>query len=186
MIKTIACVVFLATAARGHELEENRATFVLRDRTHLSATFFLSLPEALWQALAPQRPFAAFLLTASGMKPEEFATQLRRAQSRFETATRVYAGTREAALGNWTWPDAVAVQALLQRRVMQAIADPAAHTHEPPAEVRADLVAPQEIFSVRVQFPEEWRKVLVVWFRPGQQWVEGKSVSAEMRFGGGL
>ncbi len=186
-MKTVICLLglFAATAA-AHELEENRATLILRDRSHLSVTFYLSYPEVLWRTLAPERPFAAFLFTWSGMSASDLEKELRRAQARFESSTHMIVGGREVALSRWTWPDIANVQTLLQRRIAQMIADPGAHTHEAPVEVHADLVAPQEIVAVRAQLPEEWQTVLVVWFRPGQQWVEGKAVSAEMRFPPGL
>ena len=95
-----------ACPAAAHELQENRATLVLRDRTHVSVTLYVAYAEALQLALAPQRPLAAFLLVYSAMKPEDLQRELLRAQSRFESTTRLYgpAGA-EVTLTNWRWPD---------------------------------------------------------------------------------
>jgi len=65
---------------------------------------------------------------------------------------------------------------------MQATVDPAAHFHEPPVEIHADANSAQEITSVKVRFPEEFQKVLVVSFRPNQVWVDTKSLSPDIRF----
>jgi hypothetical protein len=181
-LKKIALGLLLAACAAGHELQDNRATLVLRDRTHLSVTLYLSYPEALHQALAPQRQFLAFLLIYSEMKTELLQKELLRAQARFQSTTHLYLPDKETSLVNWVWPDAKAVQSMLQRRVMQAMVDPDAHAHEAPVEVHADANAALEIQSVRVQFPLEWQRVLVVWYRPSQQWVEGATLSPAMKF----
>jgi hypothetical protein len=169
--------------ASAHELQENRATLVLRERNHVAVTLYISYTEALYQALAPQRPYAAFLLVYSAMKPEELQKQLLRAQARFESATRMYSASgKEIKLGNWAWPDVKQVQAILQQRVIQAMVDPNAHSHEAPLEIHADANASEVLASVKVRFPEEFQKVLVVSFRPNQQWVDGKALSPEIRF----
>ena len=179
----IAAALLLLHSAGAHELQENRATLVLRDHTHLSVTLFIGYADALHLALAPQRPLQEFLLVYSAMKAEQLQTELGRAQARFEAGTHVYvaAGT-EAPLTNWTWPDAKQVQALLQQRAMAAMVDPAGHLHDSPVEIHADANAAQEVASVRVQFPEEFQKVLVVAFRPTQVWVESKAVSPAIKF----
>jgi hypothetical protein len=57
---------------------------------------------------------------------------------------------------------------MLQRRIMQALTDPAGHAHDQPVEIRADANAPEKIITLRVQFPEEFQKVLAVCYRPNQ------------------
>lgn len=173
----------LIPGALAHELQDNRATLVLRDKTHLSVTLYIAYAEALHLALTPQRPFAAFLVVYSSMKLEELQKELLRAQTKFQATTRLYLTPGgEAALTNWIWPDAKQVQALLRQRVMQSMVDPNGHSHEAPLEVRADVNAQKDITSVRVQFPDEFQKVLVVATRPSQFWVERKSLSPEIKF----
>jgi hypothetical protein len=176
-------VLFLmAMACAAHELADNRATLVLRDRNHLTLTVYLSYPEALHQVLLPQREFAAFLLIYSSMDAGQFEKQLARAQRRFQAQIHVFVPDHEATLSGWSWPDAKTVQAMLRERVMRAMADPNVHAHEPPVELRAEAVAPQEVAAARVQFPREWQRVLLVWYRPSQQWVEGLTLSTVLRF----
>lgn len=180
---SLAAFFLLAGACMAHELEENRATLVLRDKTHVSVTLYVALADALRLALAPQKPLPEFLAVYSAMRPEDLQEQLVRAQSRFQSRVRLFlpAGG-EVPLTNWVWPDARKVQALFQQRIMQAVVDPAGHSHEDPLEIHAEVVTPVEITSVRVQFPEEFGKVLVVGYRPTQIWVEPKTVSPAIRF----
>lgn len=170
----------------AHDLEENRATLVLRDKTHLSLTLHLNYSEVLHQALLPQREYGAFLMMYSAMPLDELQKQLGQAQRKFEAAL-VVAPTSSAAaakapkFAGWTWPDAKRVQTMLQHQVMQAMVE--GHVHEPPVEIRAEAVAASEIAAVMVQFPREFRKVLLVSYRPQQVWVDGGSVAArEVRF----
>lgn len=186
MKRFILPLLAVALACPAHELVDNRATLVLRDRSHLSLTVYLSYPEALHQALLPLREFAAFLLIYSSMDPVKFEKELARAQKSFQAQLRVFVPEKEVVLSGWSWPDAKAVQEILRQRVMRAMVDPNVHAHEPPMEVRAEAVAAQEIAGARVQFPAEWQRVLVVWYRPLQQWVEGKTLSPVLRFGPGL
>jgi hypothetical protein len=62
----------------AHELQDNRATRVLRDEYHLSLTLFINYTDALFLALAPKRPFQEFLLvySAMGQFAEEFQKAL--------------------------------------------------------------------------------------------------------------
>ena len=186
--KIAIAVLVIAPITHAHELPENRATVVLRDKTHVTVTLFINYAEALHAALSPQRPFAAFLMTCSSMKPEDLSKELVRAQTKFQSSTRLYlagphgsAGT-EVKLTNWLWPDAKQVQAMLQRQIMQAMVDPAAHAHEAPLEIHADGNAPREIVSLLMQFPTEFQRVLTVSYRPNQVWTERGMISPEIRF----
>jgi hypothetical protein len=179
----LGIALLLCVTASAHELQDNRATLVLRDRRHLSVTLYLSYTEALHQALLPQRPLPSFLLMYSAMAPDDLQKELLRAQTKFQSNTHLYvAPGREVRLVNWNWPSAKQVQALFQQLVMQAIANPANHSHEEPLEIRADANAGEEITSVQIQFPAEFHNVLVVSYKPNQQWVEGRSLSGAIKF----
>lgn len=181
-MKSLALLLFL-TAASAHELQENRVTLVLRDHSHLSVTLYLGYGDALRLALAPQRPAQEFLVVYSAMRPDLLQKELQRAQAKFQASTHLYLSMgREVPLTNWIWPDAKQVQAVLQQRIMQALVDPNGHAHEEPLEIRAEAHAGAEILTARIQFPEEFQKVLVVAYQPTQLWVEPKSLSAPIRF----
>ena len=178
-------MLMMVTSAAAHELQENRATLVLRDKTHISVTLYIAYSDALYLALMPQRPFAAFLLIYSAMKPEEMQKELLRAQAKFQSATRMYLSPgpgREVAITNWVWPDVKRVQTMLQQRIMAATVDPNGHAHDTPIEIHGDANAPHEVTAVTVKFPEEFQKVLVVSYKPNQVWADSKALSAEIKF----
>ncbi len=176
-------VMLLIPYAVAHEIQDNRATLVLRDKTHLSLSLYIAYADALHLALAPQRPMSEFMVAYSAMKPELLQKELARAQAKFEAETRLYlASGKEVPLSKWVWPEAKQVQAMLQQRLMQAMVDPAGHAHDEPLEILADANAQEDVTAVRVQFPGDFQKVLVVWYRASQLWVETKSWSPALKF----
>ena len=178
-------LVLLIGICGAHELQDNRATLVLRDKNHVSVTLYVAYTDALHLAVMPQRPLASFLLMYSAMRPEDLERELLRAQSKLQSGTRMYLSPGpgvEVPLTNWVWPDVKQVQTLLQERIMAATVDPNGHSHEAPSEIRAEAVASREIGALTVKFPEEFQKVLVVSYRPNQVWVDTKALSPEIRF----
>lgn len=173
----------LASSAFAHELPASRLTLVLRDRNHLSLTFFIDYTDALHRALAPQRPFPEFVLMASSMKPHDLQKELLRAQARFETNTRLtLTAGGQATIKNWKWPDADRVQAMLRERAMQVVVAPGDHAHQEPTEIHAEVTATEAIGSVTLRLPEEFQRVLVVSYRPRQTWIESNKESTAIRF----
>lgn len=178
----IIFTLLLGTAS-AHEIQDNRATLVLRDQTHLSVTIYLAYSEALRLALAPQRPMSEFAMVYSTMSTDRLQKELLKAQAKFQATTRIYlAAGRELPVTNWIFPDPVVVQTTLRQMTMLSVVDPSAHAHEEPLEIHADANSPEPVTAIRVQFPEEFQKVLVVAYRPTQLWIEPKTWSPAIRF----
>lgn len=169
--------------AVAHELEENRATLVLREPNHLALTLYLSYPDVLHRALAPERPFAEFLVAASAVSVEELERQLRRVQKGFEAGTRLELEPgAELEAANWVWPAAAQVQAMLRERVMETVTSGGGHRHAAPVEIRAEWKTERPVSGARVRFPAEFRRVLVVAYRPVQAWAEPAAFSPRFPF----
>lgn len=180
-MKLLALILTLSAVAYAHDLEDNRATLVLRDPTHISVTLYLNYPEALHKTLLPKREYGAFLLIYSSMKPEDLKKELLRAQAKFEADTQLAtAGGARLKLSGWLWPDTKQVQAILQQQVMQAMVD--GHVHSPPVEIHADALASTSIQTITAQFPAEFQKVLVVSYKPNQVWIGDGGPQPQIRF----
>lgn len=176
----LACLV---QATQGHELAENRATLILRDKSHLSITLYINYTDALYRALAATEKYEAFLVKYASLAPEEFQRELQRAQARFQKATHILLKDgNELPLSNWQWPPATQVQSTLRVLMMQAMVDAAAHSHAQPLEIHAEANAGHELRALTTQFPPEFQRVLVVYYQPGQVWVEAGSKSPPISF----
>lgn len=175
----------LATPVLAHELQDNRATLVLRDRQHLVLTLFVDYPKVLHQFLAPNITMQDFLLTHSAMKPQEFQAQLLTAQRKLQGGTSLgLSSGKTASLVQWTWPEASRVHKLLQQRVMQAVVAPSDHAHATPMEIRAEARASQsdDFSSVTLRLPPELQQVLLVSYQPRQVWLKPNTSPPAIRF----
>jgi hypothetical protein len=183
LARCLLALMLLAPAATAHELQNNRATLVLHDQTHVSITLYLAYTDALHQALAPQRSISEFLVAYSAMNLDQLQRELARAQAGFQGGMKLYlANGTELTLTNWVWPTAREVQIAMQQRMMLALVDPNGHAHDQPVEIHADAVSKAPITSIRVSFPQEFGPVLVVSYKPRQVWVAPKLWSPEIVF----
>ncbi len=178
---TLALMV--APWCAAHELTENRATMVLRDQNHVAITLHLNYSDVLHRTLAPEQKFGEFVLAFSALPPEQFAAQLRTAQARLQAQIKVLPRpATDATLQRWKWPDVARVQALLRERAMQMLVTPNDHSHEMQQEVRVELQTAGRINAVGAVFPSEFRRVLVVSYRPQQTWAEPSEAATEIKF----
>ena len=184
---TLALVLLsmLGSTAQAHELQDSRATLVLRDNQHIAVTFFVDYPAVLHQALAPQMLFHEFALQHSAMPPSVFAAQLLAAQRTLQLGTQlVLRSGKTAPLALWAWPEATAVQKALRQRAIEAVVGARDHPHADHSEIRAEAQSnnPKDMANVTLQLPAAFKKTLVVFYQPKQVWVERGKTSASIRF----
>lgn len=159
--------------AQAHDLEDNRATLILREPNHLSLTLYVRFSEAAYRALAGDQSYTTFLMTCAAMKPEQFRAQMLRAQRRLESTTRVVVnGSTQTPILNWQWPDVTQLQALMRQQVMDAVLGGAGHVHEPQIEIRADVLGKSAVRDARLLPAAGFGRILLVWYRPTQAWIE--------------
>lgn len=179
----LGVLLMLSSALESHELMENRATLVMRDRTHVSMTMHVRYTEAVHEVLAPHVAYGEFLAAVASLSPADFDRQIARAHSRLQSDTRVVlAGGQALQFSNWVWPDHAATQRLFQQRLMAAVVDGSAHHHEQPTEVHAEVVSPNLANGLRVEFSKAIGRVLLVWYRPRQAWVDSGQRSQSVKF----
>ena len=184
-LKRFVVLGAIATSASAHEIASNRATLVLRDGQHLSLTFFVDYPSVLHQVLAPQRPLKEFVLMHAAMKPQEFQSHLLDAQRKLQSAIGMKLDNgKSAALTQWAWPQAKAVQAALQQRAMQSVVAPADHAHEAQMQIRAQASSSNksDFTTVTLQLPLQFQQMLVVSYQPKQVWIKPGAASPAIEF----
>lgn len=184
-LPVVALLWALMQTAAAHELQDNRATLVLRDRQHLSLTLFVDYPKVLHQVLAPQSTAQEFMLVHAAMKPHEFQVQLLAAQRKLQDSTSLVMGNgKKSAFAPWVWPDAASVQKLLQQRAMQAVVAPNDHAHMVPMQIRAEAKSgnASDFRSVTLQLPAALQQVLVVSYQPKQVWLKPNATPPVISF----
>ena len=179
----LAALMLAWGASGAHELMENRATLVMRDRTQVSMTMYVRYTEAVHKVLAPHVAYGEFLVAVASLSPEDFDKQITRAHSGLQSDTRVFlAGGQALSFTNWAWPDRATAQRLFQHRLMEAVVDGSRHHHEEPTEVRGEVVSPAVASGLSVEFSKALGRVLLVWYRPQQAWVDRGRRSQSLRF----
>lgn len=185
MLRAVCTIALasLAFCASAHETTDNRATLVLREPTHLAVTLYVGYADALHRTLAPQQPMVDFLAAHASMPAEEFARVSATAQVRWQSGIALRSA-QDKPLGDavWAWPKPAEVQQLLRMRLMQSLADPGRAAHEEPTELRAELRISKAITALKVTFPPEFQKVIVVSYRPSQVTLEPGKPAALVQF----
>ena len=185
MLRAVCSLVLaaLALCASAHESTDNRATLVLREPSHLVVTLYVGYGELLHRTLAPQQPMVDFLAAHASMSPDEFSRVATAAQARWQSSVALRSA-QDKPLGDavWAWPKPAEVQQLLRMRLMQSLADPGRAAHEEPTEVRAELRSSKPIAALKVTFPPEFQKVILVSYRPSQATLEPGKPAALVQF----
>ena len=177
-LAVLALLLAISSQASGHELMDNRATFILRDQSHVSLTLYIDLMEAVRKTVAPNAKPAEFIVAYSAMSPEEFKAALVSAEKRMEEHISLAdENGAPLTLRNWLWPEPAAAQATLRELAMRAIVSPGEHAHPPPAEIRAEAQSTHKIASLRALFPAELGELLVVSYQPKQTRVRPRTAT---------
>ena len=165
---------------------------VLHDRL-LDVTVTLMGPTDLEQRVCPLRIVLTDAeqhfrrirdLTTQGIGSRQ---DLDQAQAKLQAETRVTLnGGKEAIISGWVWPDVAKIQTLIQKSVMVSMvgtsANASTHSHEEPAEIRANITLDKPINNANIQFAEAFGKILLVSYRPQQNWVATKQISSLIKF----
>ena len=184
IVAGLAQLAFFACGiANAHELQDTRATLVQRDNTLVTMTLYVDLPQVLYRSLSTQGSFVEFAAANANLPADVFKLTFLRVQNRLQAEIRATRPSGQAlTLQRWVWPKPAAVQAALRERLMEAMVAPGEHSHLPPQEVRAEVVAVEPITALRMEFPLVLQRVLVMSYRPKQVWVAPQKLSADITF----
>ena len=180
-LSTVIIMLLAMSDTPAHELLENRATLVLRDNNHISATFYISYPEALYRTLAPNLTYQEFLVQYAALSPSDFQKLLLQAQQEWQSAIKLRnSATTELTPVQWQWPAAEQVQNSIRETVIQAMVN--VQPHIEPLDIHAEFTQKQAIKSISIEFPKAFDRVMVVSYMPTQRWVETGKKSAAISF----
>lgn len=175
MIRALVVMCLLLspfTPACAHELDANRVTLVQRSPTHLSISFLIDYPSALKRLLLPNGSMDEFLFRYAGMPQPEFRLALEQTQRLVAESTHLEMdGNTSPLRPTWKWPAPDDVKTALQEQVMQRITGGESHQHAALTEIRAEVVAEAEIASVKLTVSDAFLPLMVVSYRPRQQWL---------------
>lgn len=167
----------------AHELDENRASIVLRNETNISVTLYINIFDALHKTLAPQRDSFEFIGYLASLNETDFSKQWVLATHKLEQKIHVRLLSGEilkVSTTNWGAPQAV--HKLFKEITMRSIIEKNRHLHSEPYEVKFQINANKPTNTLKVEIPEVLRPMTIVSNRIKQSRISSDRENAIIEF----
>jgi hypothetical protein len=176
------CYLFAVAGLQAHELQQHKLQVVLRDDRHLSLSLWLDIPKAMQQTIEPNLTPAAFEMKYSAMPLRLFEKSWGECISLWRQQWQLTDGFGLAvAYADWRWPDGAALQSQIKLQMMANITG-SAHTHPVLTPVAGEAVSGASLRSARLNMPPSWQPLMVISYKPSQQWISSPDKSVILKF----
>ena len=178
------CLIWVLVCACGqaHELQEHKLQMVLRDDRHLTLSLWLDIPNAMHKTLEPSLTSAAFALKYSAMPLSLFEKAWGQCISvwREQWQLKNSAGTAISS-PVWRWPDGAVLQNQIKLQMMANVTG-TAHAHAELTVIAGEVVSNSILQSARLKMPTSWKPLMVVSYKPLQQWTPSSEKTVLLKF----
>ena len=177
--------------AHAHEIQANRLTLIQRDTSHLSLRWQIDLISALQRTLEPKSEAVSFQVKLLSLPQTQFEAALKRTQSHIEKELELVIDKPKSKARirltpkSWRWPKPSELRNHLQQLTAAAVLRQSGqlsgsdHDHPEFFEVTAELVEPAyDLSNMTIKTPEVLGKVMLVYYRPRQLWLDPKASAA--------
>jgi hypothetical protein len=179
-----ALICLMSTSGiRAHELEENRASLVLRNERQINVALYLNLAALSQRILAPKQAWLPFVSHLAAMSDEDFHTQWVKVQNSVEAGIDIQTTAgRSLRMHVWQWPEEKAVQKYFRELTMHSVVTPDAHLHETPFEIRFQTQSHMPVIAVNLKVSAALRPITLVATQPRQTRIDLDMEQATVRF----
>ena len=162
-------VIILPTNSLSHELQENRASIVLRNDRQISIAFYLYISEVLNKVLMAKQDHFEHNAQLASMNENDFLKQYEITKKIIEAAVvfKTISG-KQIDTNQWQWPGHKEVQKHIRELTMQSVVGSSHHVHENPIEVRVQMQSNEPVVSLLLELPEALKPITIVSSRPKQ------------------
>jgi len=162
-------MVLFVREAQSHELQENRASLVLRNERQISVTFYLNLTELLHKTLMPKQDRFEHTAKLAAMNEADFSKQYGDVKKLIESSVLFNAAPgKKINVREWQWPEPKVAQKNIRELTMQSIVSSGQHFHENPIEVRLQIQSDESIDPLMLELPVSMKPMTLVASRPKQ------------------
>lgn len=169
IVLIILNAVLLDREAHSHELNENRASLVLRNERQISVTFYLNLTEVLHKTLMPKQDRFEHTAKLAAMNEADFLKHYGDAKKLIESSVLLKAASgKKINVREWQWPEPKVAQKAIRELTMQSVVSSGQHLHENPIEVRLQIQSDESIDPLVLELPVSMKPMTLVASRPKQ------------------
>jgi len=162
-------MVLFVREAQSHELQENRASLVLRNERQISVTFYLNLTELLHKTLMPKQDRFEHTAKLAAMNEADFSKQYGDLKKLIESSVLFNAAPgKKINVREWQWPEPKVAQKNIRELTMQSVVSSGQHFHENPIEVRLQIQSDESIDPLMLELPVSMKPMTLVASRPKQ------------------
>jgi len=162
-------MVLFVREAQSHELQENRASLVLRNERQISVTFYLNLTELLHKTLMPKQDRFEHTAKLAAMNEADFSKQYGDVKKLIESSVLFNAAPgKKINVREWQWPEPKVAQKNIRELTMQSVVSSGQHFHENPIEVRLQIQSDKSIDPLMLELPVSMKPMTLVASRPKQ------------------
>ena len=162
-------MVLFVREAQSHELQENRASLVLRNERQISVTFYLNLTELLHKTLMPKQDRFEHTAKLAAMNEADFSKQYGDVKKLIESSVLFNAAPgKKINVREWQWPEPKVAQKNIRELTMQSVVSSGQHFHENPIEVRLQIQSDESIDPLMLELPVSMKPMTLVASRPKQ------------------
>jgi hypothetical protein len=162
-------MVLFVREAQSHELQENRASLVLRNERQISVTFYLNLTELLHKTLMPKQDRFEHTAKLAAMNEADFSKQYGDVKKLIESSVLFNATPgKKINVREWQWPEPKVAQKNIRELTMQSVVSSGQHFHENPIEVRLQIQSDESIDPLMLELPVSMKPMTLVASRPKQ------------------
>ena len=156
-------------AAHSHELQENRASLVLRNERQISITFYLNLSELMHKTIAPKQNRFELVAKLAATSEDDFLKNYDFTKKNTEGSVFFkHASGKKITAREWQWPDPKTAQKSMRELTMQTVVGSSSHVHENPIEVKLQIQSDVSLDSLLLELPSSMRPMTLVASRPKQ------------------
>ncbi len=181
---TLVCVlwVFALASLQAHELQAHKLQLVLRDDRHLSLSLWLDIPHAMRKTLEPSLSTASFEMKYSAMPLPLFEKAWGQCISLWLEQWQLK-NSAGIALSSpvWRWPDGATLQNQIKLQMMANLTG-TAHVHTELSVVAGEVISSASLRSARLQMPPSWQPLMVLNYKPSQQWSPSSEKTVVLKF----
>jgi len=162
-------MVLFVREAQSHELQENRASLVLRNERQISVTFYLNLTELLHKTLMPKQDRFEHTAKLAAMNEADFSKQYGDVKKLIESSVLFNAAPgKKINVREWQWPEPKVAQKNIRELTMQSVVSSGQHFHENPIEVRLQIQSDESMDPLMLELPDAIKPMTLVASRPKQ------------------